>query len=196
MPKTPLPLEEIHPDDRAAWRAWLAKNAATSAGAWLVFYKKNTGQRHLSYAEAVEEALCFGWIDSRPNVIDDDRYKLMMTPRKPSSAWSKVNKERVERLIADGLMTEAGMRLVDYAKQHGHWNALDDVEAMVMPDDLQAALDGNEPARANFAAFSNTSKKIILFWIQSAKRPETRKNRIEETVRLAAENIRANHWQR
>jgi uncharacterized protein YdeI (YjbR/CyaY-like superfamily) len=188
--------DEVHPGDRAAWRAWLAEHHATSRGVWLVFTKKSAGKRELSYDEAVEEALCFGWIDSKPNKIDAERYKLTMSPRKPASAWSKLNKDRVERLVAAGQMTDAGMRPVDYAKRHGGWTALDEVEALVIPEDFQAALNANESANRCFAAFPNSSKKIILSWIQSAKRPGTRRARIEESVRLAAENIRANHWRR
>lgn len=185
---------EVHPEDRTAWRAWLAENHATSPGVWLIFNKKATGKRFLTYEEAVEEALCFGWIDSRPSKIDDERYKLTMSPRKPKSVWSKINKERIERLIAGGLMTDAGMKPVDVAKRNGAWTSLDEIEALVMPDDLQAALGANEAAKSNFETFPPSSKKIILAWVSSAKRPETRQTRIQETVRLAAENIRANHW--
>jgi len=186
--------ETVHPGTREAWRKWLEAHHASAPGIWLIYDKKSTGRRRLTYAEAVEEALCFGWIDSRPNKIDDDHYKQLFSPRKPGSVWSRINKERIEKLIAQGLMTPAGLVLVEAARKDGSWNTLDAIDEMKVPPDLAAALAANPEADQYFSAFSNSSKKIILWWIESAKRPETRSKRIEETVRLAAQNLKANHY--
>ncbi|MFN4256607.1 MAG: YdeI/OmpD-associated family protein [Saprospiraceae bacterium] len=180
--------------DRAEWRAWLAENHRTATGVWLVFYKKGSGKPHLSYDEAVEEALCFGWIDSKPGKLDDERSMQYYSPRKPKSNWSKINKERVERLMAAGLMTESGLKMVELAKRTGTWAALDEVEALIVPPDLQTELEALQPAATHFAAFPRSVKRGILEWIMNAKTPETRQKRIAETVRLAAENIRANQY--
>lgn len=180
--------------DRAEWRAWLTENHRTATGVWLVFYKKGSGKPYLSYDEAVEEALCFGWIDSKPGKLDDERSMQYYAPRKPKSNWSKINKERVERLTAAGLMTENGLKMVELAKQTGTWAALDEVEALIVPPDLQAELEALPPAATHFAAFPRSVKRGILEWILNAKTAETRQKRIAETVRLAAENIRANQY--
>lgn len=193
MPTAPDGNPMVHPKTRDEWRVWLERNHATSTGAWLVTARKETGHPRVEYAEAVEEALCFGWIDSKSNRLDDTRSLLWMSPRKPRSGWSKSNKERVERLERDGLMSDAGRAAVEAAKRNGAWSLLDSVEALELPDDLAAALARNAKAKANYDAFPPSSKKIILTWLATAKRPETRTRRIEETVRLAEQNIRANH---
>jgi len=187
-------LERYYARDRQEWRDWLAKNHVTAPGVWLIYYKKESGQPRVDYADAVEEALCFGWIDSTANKLDDERYMQFFSPRKPKSVWSKSNKQRVARLIEQGLMMPAGLEKIEAAKQDGSWDTLNTVEDLIVPADLQAALDANESARVNFEAFSNSSRKIILWWIESAKRPETRAKRIAETVTLAAQNIKANHY--
>jgi uncharacterized protein YdeI (YjbR/CyaY-like superfamily) len=147
----------------------------------------------VTHEEAVDEALCFGWIDSKQKTLDEERSVLWMSPRRPASGWSKVNKDRVERLAQRGLMADAGRAAVAIAKSNGAWVSLDAVEALELPRDLAAALARERGATANYDAFPPSSKKIILTWIASAKRPETRARRIEETARLAAQNIRANH---
>jgi uncharacterized protein YdeI (YjbR/CyaY-like superfamily) len=192
--KEPTELATYHPKTRAAWREWLAKHHATSPGVWLVSYKKSSGKVSPSYEDTVEEALCFGWIDSIGRGLDDERTMLRFSPRKPKSAWSKPNKERVARLIDDGRMAPAGLATIEVAKKNGSWNALDAVDAMIVPPDLKAALAANAAASRYFDAFPPSSKKIILGWIGSAKRPETRAKRVAETVRLAAKNQRANHY--
>ncbi len=186
--------ERVHVPDRAGWRAWLEQNHATATGVWLVIVKKATGEPRVDYAEAVEEALCFGWIDSTGNQLDDERSLLFFAPRRPKSNWSKLNKQRVEKLMAQELMAPAGLAKIEVAKSNGTWNALDAVIEGVIPDDLQAALDAHETAKGYFTAFPPSTKRAILEWILNAKRPETRAKRIEETVRLAADNIRANQW--
>lgn len=189
MPKSDN--QSIYAKDRSEWRKWLEKNHATSSGVWLIYYKKASGKPSISYAEAVEEALCFGWIDSRVNALDDQRYMQVFSPRKPQSSWSKLNKQRVEQLIQNGLMTAVGLEKIAAAKRDGSWNALDAIEDLQLSEDLMAALNSNKTASENFMAFSTSVKKNIVRWIESAKRPETRLQRIAETVTLAAQNIKA-----
>lgn len=191
MVKTPI--NSTHPLTRAEWRAWLEHHHPRKEGIWLIGYKKATGKSRFDYDEAVEEALCFGWIDSKPNKLDEERSLLWFAPRKPGTGWSKLNKERVERLMAQGLMMPAGLAKVEAAKQDGSWTALDAIEALEIPPDLGQALTAYESAQ-NFEAFPRSVKRGILEWILSAKKPETRAKRIEETAQLAAQNLRANQW--
>jgi uncharacterized protein YdeI (YjbR/CyaY-like superfamily) len=183
--------ERIHPATRAAWRAWLEQHHATTRGVWVVQWRSSVGGQGPTYDDLVEEALCFGWIDGRANPLDDRRSMLMFTPRRPGSAWARSNKERVERLTAAGRMTPAGLRAIERAEADGSWTLLDDVDALVVPPDLASALAGDEQARRHFDAFPPSAKKAALYWIKTAKRPETRQRRIAETVRLASENRRA-----
>jgi uncharacterized protein YdeI (YjbR/CyaY-like superfamily) len=187
--------ERIHPDSRGQWRDWLKSNHASSTGVWLVSWRKHTGKDGPSYEDAVEEALCFGWIDSTGRKLDDDRTMLWFSPRKPGSGWARPNKERIERLTAAGLMTPAGQRVIDTARTDGSWSRLDDVENLVVPDDLAEAFDIRPPARQNWDAFPRSVRRSILEWIVQAKRDTTRAARIEETARLAQVNERANQWQ-
>jgi len=187
--------EKVQIYSRLEWRNWLVLNHTRKQGVWLVTIKKHH-DNYVSYEDIVEEALCFGWVDSLPRRLDDDRTMLWLAPRKPGSNWSKPNKERVERLIRAGLMTLAGLEKVELAKQNGSWTALDAVEDLQIPQDLEAALRSSPPAEENFGAFPRSVKRGILEWITNAKRPETRARRIEETARLAKENIRANQWRK
>jgi len=191
MKQDSAPLKQVHPKTRDAWRRWLAENHGSSDGVWLVYFKKASGKPRIEYGEAVEEALCFGWVDSKGETIDDERAMLKFTPRNPKSAWSKPNKERVEKLIEEGTMTEVGLAAIATAKRNGTWSALDSVEALKVPADLAKALAANKKAKGYFDAFSPSSRKIILWWIESAKQQETREKRVAETVRLAARNIKA-----
>ena len=184
-------LELVHPLTRAEWRAWLAANHARSRGVWLVTWKKATGRPRLHYEEAVEEALCVGWIDSLVRGLDDDRARLLYTPRRAGSAWSRPNKLRVDRLIEAGLMTPAGLAVVEAARADGSWSRLDEVEDLIEPPDLVAALEADPAARRNWDAFPPSARKAMLWWIIDARRPETRARRIEETARLAAQGVRA-----
>ena len=195
MPKPPNrtaanALEQVYARDRAEWRAWLGAHHSTSPGVWLVFDKKSSRADRLAYAHAVEEGLCFGWIDSTVRTLDDSRYVQLFTPRKPKSTWSRPNKERVERLIALGLMADAGLAAIELAKSNGAWESLVAVEAMEVPADLAAALKRARGAAKNFAAFSPSARKGYLHWIGQAVRPETRAARIAEVARLAAANER------
>jgi uncharacterized protein YdeI (YjbR/CyaY-like superfamily) len=175
---------------RAEWRAWLAANHATSPGVWLVIHKKNNPEPSVTYVEAVEEALCFGWIDSRTNPLDETRFRQIFTPRKPTSVWARSNKERVARLIEQGLMTPAGLAVIEVARQNGTWTAYDAIDALEMPEDFGVALAANPAAQEYWDGFSASVKKGILYFIQSAKRPETRAKRIARTVELAEHGIR------
>lgn len=189
-------LERVEVASQAEWRAWLKKHHARTEGIWLVSYKKHVVDKHLSWDTIVEEALCFGWIDSTARALDADRRMLYLRPRKAKSVWSRINKERVAVLIARKRMAAPGLRAIEQAKANGSWNAIDHVEALTMPEDLNAALARNKAARQHFDAFPPGSRKIILHWIGNAKTTATRTKRIRETVTLAAKNIRANHYQR
>ena len=188
------PLNAIHPLTRAEWRAWLEDNHGRAEGIWLISYKKATGKPSIEYDEAVEEALCYGWIDSKPNKLDAERSLLWFAPRKAGTGWSKPNKERVAKLLDAGLMAPAGLAKITAAQADGSWYALDAVEALEIPSDLDQALAANPTARSYFDAFPRSVKRGILEWIATAKRPETRARRVADTVTLAAENIRANQW--
>ncbi|MFN8286561.1 MAG: YdeI/OmpD-associated family protein [Chitinophagales bacterium] len=184
----------VSPRNRKAWRQWLAKNHTGLKNVWLVFYNKKSGKARFGYDEAVEEALCFGWIDGTANPRDEESSYRLFAQRNPKSNWSKLNRERAERLINEGLMAEAGLKMIELAKKSGTWEALIDVQNSVIPPDLQKLLDKNKTALKNFSAFPPSSKRIILEWILNAKRPETREKRLKETVELAAQNIKANHY--
>jgi uncharacterized protein YdeI (YjbR/CyaY-like superfamily) len=179
---------------RADWRTWLQQNHERKVGIWLITFKKASGKIHLPYNDAVEEALCFGWIDSVPGKVDELRTKLWFSPRKPGTGWSKANKERVQRLMATNQIQSAGLQKIETAKNDGSWAKLDAVEALEIPPDLLAAFDQHPGSAENFAAFPRSAKRGILEWILQAKKPGTRQKRIEETARLASKNERANQW--
>ena len=187
-------MDEFIAHNRTEWRNWLAENHQTSKGVWLINYKKASNKPYLSYAEGVEEALCFGWIDSIKRTVDAERSKQYYSPRKPKSNWSKLNKERVEKLTAAGQIMEAGQKMIDLAKKTGTWTALDGVSNLEIPEDLQATLTLYENAEHHFSAFPASVKKGILEWILNAKTPETRMKRLVETASVAAENKRANQY--
>jgi uncharacterized protein YdeI (YjbR/CyaY-like superfamily) len=191
MPTKLASLEQVYMKSRPAWRRWLAKNGTRSPGIWLVYDKKSSRADRLAYADAVEEALCYGWIDSTLRSLDDARYMQLFTPRKPKSTWSKLNKTRVTRLIEDGLMAPPGLAAIETAKANGSWTSLDSVEALEMPEDLAAAFAKHPDAARNFAAFSMSSRKGYLHWVRQAVRAETRAARIAEVVRCCAANLKA-----
>jgi uncharacterized protein YdeI (YjbR/CyaY-like superfamily) len=181
-------MEEVYATNRQAWRDWLAANHSSSQGVWLVYYKVSSGKSSIRYSEAVKEALCFGWIDSKVQSLDSDRYRQVFTPRKQKSVWSKLNKQYIEELIEQGLMTDAGFQKIAVAKVDGSWISLDDIEALIIPPDLQQALDKNVVAKTYFETLSNSTKKNLLQLIASAKRPETRKKRIDRIITDTAQN--------
>jgi uncharacterized protein YdeI (YjbR/CyaY-like superfamily) len=188
-------LRLVEVTSRKALRDWLSKNHTQKESVWLVTWKKPDA-RYIPYGDVVEEALCFGWVDSLPRKLDDKRSMLLLAPRKVKSAWSKPNKERVERLVKAGLMKPVGLKIVEEAKANGLWNKLDAVEALETPPDLAKALAKFKTAQKNFEAFPRSAKRGILEWILQAKKPETRAARILETVENAKDNIRANSWPR
>ena len=187
----PADARDVRVRTRAEWRGWLAAHHASPDWIWLVYPKK--GSAHfvdLAYDAIVEEALCFGWIDSVARGAGADHRCIRLSPRRPGSGWAATNKRRVERLVADGRMTPAGLARIEAAKRDGSWEALDAVERLEVPADLAAALDADPDARRHFDAFPPSARKLALTWIAAAKRPETRAARIAETVRLAARNER------
>ena len=175
-------LLEIHPKTRVGWRSWLQKNHASYDGVWLIYYRASTGRRRLSWEDAVREALCFGWIDSKVKPIDDDRYKQTFTPRKPQSVWSKVNKQHVAALIEAELMTDAGLSAVEVAKENGAWSLLEPVDALIVPADLESALQGSKRAHEAYAELSKSAKRAVLYPLYSAKRQETRAKRLADAL--------------
>ncbi|MEL6881846.1 MAG: YdeI/OmpD-associated family protein [Cyanobacteria bacterium J06607_10] len=183
--------EQVEITSRQDLRVWLSEHHEQSESIWLVTYKKHMGDKYVSYDALVEEALCFGWIDSLPRKLDSDRTQLLLSPRKPKSVWSKLNKARVDHLLKAGLITPAGQTKIDIAKANGMWTFLDDVEALIIPEDLAEGFSKTPIAKKNFEAFSDSAKKGILQWIKMAKKPDTRQQRIEKTVALAEENIKA-----
>ena len=186
MPPAAKDYERYQATDRAEWRQWLAANHATSPGVWLVTFKPSTGTPRPTYDEVVEEALCFGWIDSTSGTVDDERAKLLITPRKRGSPWSALNKRRIEGLIANGQIAAAGLAKIEAAKADGSWSLYDAIDALEVPPDLDAALNRDPAARQGFDAFSPSNKKQLLWWVTSAKRDATRADRIAKVVANAA----------
>ena len=181
--------------DADHWRQWLMSNHESVKSVWLVIYRKGS-KLSVTYEEALDEALCFGWIDSKPNKRDDQSYFQFFSKRNPKSNWSKVNKQRVERLLQSGRMAAAGLEMVAFAKETGTWNALDAVERLEVPGDLSTAFEAYADARSHWDAFPPSVRRGILEWILNAKRSTTRAKRIKKTARLAANNIRANQFRK
>jgi uncharacterized protein YdeI (YjbR/CyaY-like superfamily) len=181
----------VHADDRATWRAWLEANHADVRGAWLVTWRSRSGRQALDYEAAIEEALCFGWVDGTAGTVDEQRGKLYFSQRRPRSVWAATNKARVERLIASGRMQPAGLAAIERAKSDGSWTVLDGPERLEVPPDLAAALVASPPAADHFAAFPPSARKMMLSWVATAVRPETRASRIEQVAAKAARNERA-----
>lgn len=186
-------IETFYPTSKQDWREWLKENHMVKQSIWLVCYKKKSNVPTISWSDAVDEALCFGWIDSTRKTIDADRFIQFFTRRKPNSNWSKINKEKIERLVNEGLMFQAGLESVERAKENGSWTILDTVEELFIPEDLETAFEANPGAKDYFLSLSKSVKKMILYWIVSAKRSETRQNRINEVAVLAAQNLKPKH---
>ena len=177
--------------DRAQWRAWLEQNHARETIIWLVYYKKHVDKPSISYEEAVEEALCFGWIDSTVRRIDDQRHMQRFTPRKKNSNWAASNRERVARLLAAGRMAPSGMAAVEEAKRDGSWERLMEFESGDnIPNDLSAALAAEPDASKNFYNFTRAQRAHYLWWLADARRAATRQKRLEEIVRRSGANIK------
>lgn len=184
-------LAVYHPADLAAWRAWLAANATGNRGVWVATWRKASGREPVAYEDLVEEAICFGWIDSTVNTLDDARRLQLMTPRKPRSGWTRLNRRRVEAMEAQGRMTDAGRRSVEVARANGSWTIYDAVEDLLEPDDLKDALDAAAGARGAWDAFPPSARKQMLWWVISSGRPATRANRIARIAAEAAAGRRA-----
>lgn len=184
------PTDSVTPANRREWRAWLRVNHRRRKGVWLIFAKKASGVASITYEDALQEALCFGWIDAKVQTIDETYYRQTFTPRTARSPWSAPNKARAERLIASGAMTKAGLAAIDAAKKDGRWAASDAEANRPVARDFASALKA-AGARKNFDAFSASAKRTIIGWIEDAKRPDTRSKRIDTAARMAAKNLRA-----
>ncbi|MFA4867724.1 MAG: YdeI/OmpD-associated family protein [Pedobacter sp.] len=183
-------VETFSPTSREEWRQWLKENHCSSQSVWLVQYKQKSARPSITWSDAVDEALCFGWIDSTRKTIDEESFVQFFSKRKATSNWSKINKAKVERLIAEGLMAEAGFKSVEVAKKNGSWSILDEVEELIMPKDLGEALQSLPGSAEYFSSLSKSVKKMILQWLVLAKRPETRQKRITEIAELAAQKLK------
>lgn len=186
--------KSVYLENRNVWRIWLKENHVSEKNIWLKIYKKQSQTPSVYYNEAVDEALCFGWIDSSIKKGNEEFYYQFFAKRNPKSNWSRVNKVKIEKLMSHGLMAEAGLKMVEIAKETGTWTALDDVENLISPPDLQEILDQNTIAKVYFEAFPRSVKRGILEWLLNAKQAETRQKRIEEIVSLAERNERANQY--
>jgi uncharacterized protein YdeI (YjbR/CyaY-like superfamily) len=173
------------------WRNWLHENHNLSDGIFLIFYKVNSPFESMRWEEAVQVAICYGWIDSVVKKVDNERRKQLFTPRKHKSVWSKLNKTYIKKLIADNLMQESGLSKIEIAKQNGSWESLDDVENLIVPNDLQLAFEQNKTAFDNYTNLSPSYRKNYLYWLNQAKRQETRNIRIEAIIALCEQNIKA-----
>lgn len=181
-------IDFFYPKNRVEWRAWLEQHHKPKQSVWLVFYTKASGRPSLTWREAVDIALCFGWIDSKKVNIDGESYRQFFSKRKSKSPWSKINKEKVQGLMENGLMAQAGLDSVEVAKQNGSWTLLDEVEELIIPRDLKRAFEKHEGSLDYFQNLSKSVKKMALHWIVMAKRPETRQKRINEVARKAGLN--------
>ena len=183
-------IETFCPKNRQQWRAWLQEHHAEKQSVWLIYHKKKSAIPRIAYSDAVDEALCFGWIDSRSKSVDEEKYMQFFSRRKPNSVWSRINKEKVQQLIDNGGMTKAGFSSIETAKQNGSWTILDEVEALLIPTDLEEAFQKRPNARSYFLSLSRSDKRTILQWLVLAKRSATRQNRITELVELADQRLK------
>jgi uncharacterized protein YdeI (YjbR/CyaY-like superfamily) len=186
-------IEVFYPKNQAEWRNWLQENHISKQAVRVVFYKKNSGVPSLTWSESVDEALCFGWIDSKKISVGDNCLHQFFSKRKPKSNWSKINKIKVEELIAKGLMTKAGFDSIELAKQNGSWTYLDSVEELVIPQELEDEFVKNRNAKNFFLSSSNSYKKLILYWLLSAKTDVTRKKRLAEIIESGEQNLKPKH---
>lgn len=178
--------EVFYPKSQTEWRQWLQENHIAKQSVWIVYYKKESNKPTISWSNAVDEALCFGWIDSKKVSIDKEKSQQFFSKRKTKSTWSKINKAKVEKLISDNLMAQAGIESIEIAKQNGSWIILDEVEELIIPTDLEQAFEKKEGSKEYFLSLSKSLKKMILTWLVFAKRTETRQKRITEIVELTS----------
>lgn len=182
-------IEIFYARSKKHWRAWLEKNHNKKKSVWLLCYKKSAETPTISWSDSVDEALCFGWIDSIRKSVDHEKFIQFYSRRKPNSAWSKINKEKVARMASEGLISQAGLDAIELAKKNGSWTKLDEVEELTIPVDLAKAFKSHPGSKKYFTALSRSNKRIVLQWIALAKRPETRKKRIDEVAKLAGKNL-------
>jgi uncharacterized protein YdeI (YjbR/CyaY-like superfamily) len=183
-------IQEYCPKNKNDWRKWLKLNHAEQEAVWVIFYKNNSPYYNLSWSEAVDEALCFGWIDSTKKRVDNEKYKQYFCKRNAKSNWSKINKDKIKILIEKGLMEEAGYKSIEIAKENGTWTILDEVEKLVIPKELKKEFTNYKGSKKYFDSLSKSVKKGLLYWVVSAKRPETRQKRIIEIVENASKNMK------
>jgi uncharacterized protein YdeI (YjbR/CyaY-like superfamily) len=187
-------ISEYCPKNKQEWRKWLELNHKDKDAVWVIFYKVKSQKHNLSWSDSVDEALCFGWIDSTKRALDDERFIQYFSKRKAKSNWSKINKDKVKVLIAQGLMQQAGYKSIEIAKENGSWTILDNVEALVAPEDLIESFDTNPDAKEFYDSLSNSAKKMILYWLSSAKRTATREKRISEIIENANKGLKPKHF--
>ena len=183
-------VEDYCPYDQRDWRKWLELNYNKKEAVWLIFYKKTSPNHNLSWSESVDEALCFGWIDSTKKTIDKERYMQYFSRRKPNSIWSKINKDKVDYLTSENLMQKAGYKAIEIAKKNGSWTILDEVEALIIPEDLKKEFDERVGSLEYYESLSKSAKKILLGWVVLAKKTETRQKRIIEIVENASRKLK------
>lgn len=187
-------IQEYYFKDDSEFRDWLHENHTKEKGIYLIFYAVSHKNKSMRWEEAVRVALCYGWIDSTVKNIGPGKRRQYFCLRKPKSVWSKVNKNYIKELKKSGLMHKSGLAVIKEAKNNGSWTALDDVENGIIPKDLQAAFDKNPKAFNNYQNFTRGQRKSYLYWLNQAKREETRQKRIAEIVHLCAQNIKARGW--
>ncbi len=186
-------IEIFYPIDSRAWREWLMENHQTKQAVWIVFHKKSSEKKSITWSEAVDVALCFGWIDSKKISVDNETSHQYFSRRKPKSTWSKINKQKIIHLIENGLLHEAGHKSIEIAKENGFWTLLDEVEELIIPEDLEAEFATKPHAKAFYVSLSKSVKKAILQWIVLARQPQVRQKRIAEIVECAEQNLKPKH---
>lgn len=183
-------LEIFYPESKQAWRQWLEENHESKKTVWLICYKKNADKATVSWSDLVDEALCFGWIDSTVRPIDDEKFMRSFMKRKPKGTWSKINKEKIKVLIETKRMTSVGLECIEKAKENGSWEILDEVEELVIPKDLEKAFKATPGSKAFFLSLSKSVRKVMLYRIVLAKRPETKQKRIEDIIEAVREKMK------
>jgi len=186
-------IEIFYPIDSRAWREWLMENHQTKQAVWIVFHKKSSEKKSITWSEAVDVALCFGWIDSKKISVDNETSHQYFSRRKPKSTWSKINKQKIIHLIENGLLHEAGHKSIEIAKENGFWTLLDEVEELIIPEDLEAEFATKPHAKEFYVSLSKSVKKAILQWIVLARQPQVRQKRIAEIVECAEQNLKPKH---
>lgn len=186
-------IEKFYPKTKQEWRDWLIKNHKTQESIWVIFYKQKTNISTITWSEAVEEALCFGWIDSVKKKLDTESSIQYFSKRRPKSTWSKINKEKILELTKQGKMSKAGLEIVEIAKQNGSWTLLDQVEDLIIPKDLEIEFIKKPKSKEYFLTLSKSTKKVILYWLVNAKTNKTRQKRISEIIECAELNQKPKH---